>query len=313
MRILVIGAGAVGGYFGGRLAQAGRDVTFLVRPRRAAELQQNGLTILSPLGDWRLAAPQLATAEKLGGTYDLILLSSKAYDLESAMESFAAAVGPKTAILPLLNGMKHIDVLSARFGAEKVLGGLCMISATLSGGGVISHLNTMHGLTFGDLEGARSPRVAAVAELFAGVGFDARESASVRQEMWEKWIFIAALAGVTCLMRAAIGDIVAAGAGDLAAGLFDECATIAAANGFPPSQGHVERTRQALTRAGSPITASMLRDIEAGGRIEADQILGDLLHRANEKTGAPSLLRIAYAHAKAYEARRQREAAISPA
>lgn len=313
MRTLVIGAGAVGGYFGGRLAQAGRDVTFLVRPRRAAELRQNGLTILSPLGDWRLAAPQLATAEDIGGTYDLILLSCKAYDLESAMESFTAAVGPETAILPLLNGMKHIDALSARFGAEKVLGGLCMISATLSSGGVISHLNTMHGLTFGDLGGVHSPRVAAVAKLFEGVGFDGRESASVRQEMWEKWIFIAALAGVTCLMRASIGDIAAAGASDLAAGLFDECASIAGANGFPPSQGHIERTRQTLTQPGSPITASMLRDIEAGGRIEADQILGDLLHRANGKAGERSLLRIAYAHAKAYEARRLRDAPIPPA
>jgi 2-dehydropantoate 2-reductase len=308
MRILVIGAGAVGGYFGGRLAQAGRDVTFLVRPRRAAELRQNGLTILSPLGDWRLAAPQLATAENLDGTYDLILLSCKAYDLEAAMESFAAAVGPDTAILPLLNGMRHIDALSARFGAEKVLGGLCMISATLSGDGVISHLNTMHGLTFGDLEGVRSPRVAAVAELFAGVGFDARESASVRHDMWEKWIFIAALAGVTCLMRASIGDIAAAGAGDIAGGLFDECASVAGANGFPPSQGHIERTRQVLTQRGSPMTASMLRDIEAGGRIEADQILGDLLRRADGKAGEPMLLRIAYAHVKAYDARRQREA-----
>jgi 2-dehydropantoate 2-reductase len=308
MRILVIGAGAVGGYFGGRLAQAGRDVTFLVRPRRAAELRQNGLTILSPLGDWRVAAPQLATADNLGGTYDLILLSCKAYDLESAMESFGAAVGPETVILPLLNGMKHIEALSARFGAEKLLGGLCMISATLGVGGVISHLNTLHGLTFGDLDGARTPRVAAVAELFAGVGFDARESAFVQQEMWEKWIFIAALAGVTCLMRASIGDIAAAGASDLAAGLFDECASIATANGFRPSQGHVERTRQTLTQSGSPITASMLRDIEAGARIEADQILGDLLRRGDRKAGAPSLLRIAYAHAKAYEARRLREA-----
>jgi 2-dehydropantoate 2-reductase len=271
-------------------------------------LQQNGLTILSPLGDWRLPAPQLATADNLGGTYDLILLSCKAYDLESAMESFAGAVGPETAILPLLNGMKHIDALSARFGAEKLLGGLCMISATLGVGGVISHLNTLHGLTFGVLQGVRSPRVAAVAELFAGVGFDARESALVQQEMWEKWIFIAALAGVTCLMRASIGDIVAAGASDLAAGLFDECASIATANGFPPSQSHVERTRQSLTQPGSPITASMLRDIEAGARIEADQILGDLLRRGDRKAGEPSLLRIAYAHAKAYEARRLREA-----
>ena len=280
MRTLVIGAGAVGGYFGGRLAQAGRDVTFLVRPRRAALLRANGLNIKSPLGDFHLADPQLATQESLREPYDLILLSCKAYDLDSAMNSFADAIGAQTAILPLLNGMAHIDALSARFGAEKVLGGLCMISATLKGDGAIAHLNKQHGLTFGELDGVRSPRVGAVAKLFEGVGFDARESAAIRQDMWDKWIFIAGLAGITVLMRAAIGDIVAAGAADLAMGLFDECAAIAAANGFTPSADHVERTRKALTEPGSLMTASMLRDIEAGAPIEAGHILGDLLRRA---------------------------------
>ena len=119
MRTLVIVRGAVGGYFGGRLAQAGRDVTFLVRPRRAALLQANGLSITSPLGDFHLAAPQLATQESLHEPYDLILLSCKAYDLDSAMESFAGAIGPHTAILPLLNGMAHIDALSGSFVRRK--------------------------------------------------------------------------------------------------------------------------------------------------------------------------------------------------
>ena len=307
MRTLVIGAGAVGGYFGGRLAQAGRDVNFLVRPRRAALLQANGLSIKSPLGDFQLSAPQLATQGSLRKPYDLILLSCKAYDLDGAMDSFAGAVGPQTAILPLLNGMAHIDALSARFGAEKVLGGLCMISATLKSDGAIAHLNKQHGLTFGELNGVHSPRIAAVAKLFEGVGFDARESAAIRQDMWDKWIFIAGLAGITVLMRAGNGDIVAAGAGDLATGLFDECAAIAAANGFKPSADHVERTRKVLTESGSPMTASMLRDIEAGAPIEAGHILGDLLRRAGGEGSERSLLRIAFAHARAYEARRLRE------
>ena len=309
MRVLVVGAGAVGGYFGGRLAQAGRDVTFLVRPRRAAALAENGLRILSPFGDHHLSKPQLTTAESLAGPADLILLSCKAYDLDSAMASFAPAVGPQTLILPLINGMAHIDALSARFGAEKILGGLCMISATLTAEGAIAHLNSLHQITFGDLEGRRTARLAAAAELLGGAGFDARESANIRQDMWEKWIFIAGLAGATCLMRAAIGDLVAAGAGELALGLFEACAAIASANGFPPGREHVERTRRALTEPGSTIAASMLRDIESGARVEADQILGDLLRRSTADSDWTSLLRVAYAHVKAYEARRLREKA----
>src|SRR6202043_1931860 len=110
MRILVVGAGAIGGYFGGRLLQAGRDVTFLVRPRRAAELAKAGLIVKSPHGDVTLAAPATTLSENIRRPFDLVLLSCKAYDLEGAMDSFAAAVGPETMILPLLNGMKHLDV-----------------------------------------------------------------------------------------------------------------------------------------------------------------------------------------------------------
>ncbi len=311
MRILIVGAGAVGGYFGGRLAQAGRDVTFLVRPRRAEILRATGLVIRSPVGDFHLPSPQLTTAETLREPFDLILLSCKAYDLADAMESFSGGVGAETTILPLLNGMAHIETLQSRFGAEKALGGLCMISSTLGDDGAILHLNTLHGLTFGELNGLRTARIAAIAEQFAGAGFDARESAAIRQDMWDKWIFIAGLAGATCLMRASVGDIVAAGAGDLAAGLFEQCAAIAAANGFPPGKAHIERTLGALTEPGATTTASMLRDIEAGARIEADQILGDLLRRGGDEAGGHSLLRVAYAHAKAYETRRQREAQAS--
>lgn len=312
MRILIVGAGAVGGYFGGRLAQAGRDVTFLVRPRRAALLQAKGLVLRSPLGDFHLPEPRLATAETLAvetlaAPFDLIVLSCKAYDLDDAMTSFAPAVGATTTILPLLNGMAHIDALSKRFGADKVLGGLCMIGSTVDSDGAIAHLNRMHGLTYGDLPGAATQRAADVATVLDNAGFDARRSATILHDMWDKWIFIAGLAGATCLMRATVGDIVAAGAADLSLALFDECVAIAAANGFAPDADHVERTRNTLAEPGSPATASMLRDIEAGARIEADQILGDLLRRAGAGAGGRSLLRIATAQGKAYEARRLRK------
>jgi 2-dehydropantoate 2-reductase len=305
MRILVVGAGAIGGYFGGRLLQAGRDVTFLVRPRRAALLASRGLSIRSRLGDFHSPRPPLVTEDSLAKPFDLVILSCKAYDLGGAMASFAGAVGPQTAVLPLLNGMRQLDVLADRFGAARVLGGLCVISATLDDDGAIVHLNDLHALAFGELDGSRSPRIEAAASALIGAGFDARLSDAIRLEMWEKWVFIAAAAGITCVMRAPVGDIVAAGAADLATALLDECAAIAADQGFAPRGPYLERTRAIVTAPGSPLMASMLRDIEAGLPAEGDHILGDLRRRAAEPD-AHALLRIADLHVRAYEARRMR-------
>ncbi len=313
MRILVVGAGAIGGYFGGRLLEAGRDATFLVRPRRAAALAQTGLIIRSKFGDVDIPRPPTVTADALATAFDLVLLSCKAYDLDSAMASFAPAVGPATAILPLLNGMRHLDRLAARFGDERVLGGQCLISTVPDTHGRILHLNDTHSLTFGERDGTRSARAEAIAAAFSAGRFETRLSEAILQEMWEKWVFIAAGAGITCLMRAAIGDIVAAGAAPLALALFEECAAIAAGSGFPPRAAFRERMRALFTAPGSPLTASMLRDIERGAPTEADHILGDLLARAAPTAPERSLLSIAHRHLKAYEARRAREAAATQA
>jgi 2-dehydropantoate 2-reductase len=313
MRILVVGAGAIGGYFGGRLLEAGGDVTFLVRPRRAADLARTGLVIRSKLGDAHVPNPPTVTADALTRRFDLVLLSCKAYDLEGAMEAFVPAVGPETAILPLLNGMRHLDRLAARFGAARVLGGQCLISTALDAEGRILHLNDTHNLTFGEQDGARSPRAEAIAAAFSPARFESRRSDAILQEMWEKWVFIATGAGITCLMRAAIGDIVAAGAAPLALALFEECAGIAARSGFPPRAAFLERMRALFVAPGSLLTASMLRDIERGAPIEADHIVGDLLGRAGSVTSQRSLLSIAFGHLKAYEARRARDAAAARA
>ena len=308
MRILVVGAGGVGGYFGGRLLEAGRNVTFLVRPRRAALLAKNGLMIRSAFGDYHRDSPPIVTADLLTAPFDLIILSCKAYDLEDAIKSFAPAVGANTAILPLLNGMRHLDALAGRFGAGPILGGQCAISATLGRDGAIVHHNEMQTLGFGELDGSRSPRVDAIASQLVGVsGFEAHLSEAIRQEMWEKWVFIAAAAGITCLMRSAVGDYLAAGASDLATGILDECAAIAAGQGYPPRSAMLARARAILTADGSPLKASMLRDIEAGNPVEGDQILADLLRRAS-KPDECLLLRIATLHVKAYEAGRVRAA-----
>jgi 2-dehydropantoate 2-reductase len=305
MRILVVGAGAIGGYFGGRLKAAGRDVTFLVRARRAGQLAKTGLVIKSPTGDVELPSPPAVAAENLRLHYDVILLSCKAYDLASAIESFAPAVGPNTAILPLLNCMAHIDVLNARFGTNAVLGGQCLISATLDPDGRILHLAAPHFLSFGEQDGKKSERAQAILAAFSGAGFDVNLSTAIVQEMWEKWAFIATGAGSTCLMQAAFGDIVAAGAVHLTTQMYDECCAIAAANGFPPSKTTIDRSMGLFTAPGSTISASMLRDIERGAPIEADHVVGDLLRRGGKTD--PPLLHIAYSHLKAYEARRNRE------
>jgi 2-dehydropantoate 2-reductase len=249
-------------------------------------------------------------AENLSMPFDLILLACKAYDLQGAMDSFAPAVGANTAILPLLNGMKHMDLLAERFGAGAVLGGQCIISATLDDEGRILHLNDLHFLSFGEQTGAKSPRVAAVAQAFSGAKFDSQLSTAILQEMWEKWAFIAAAAGICCLMRGAFGDIATAGASQLASDMFGACCAIAAENGFNPGETAVKRSIGMLTAAGSPIAASMLRDIERGAPVEADHIIGDLLARGGARASDYPLLQIAYAHLRTYEARRQREKTV---
>jgi 2-dehydropantoate 2-reductase len=308
MRFLVVGAGATGGYFGGRLLEAGRDVTFLVRPARAERLAATGLTIVSPAGDVALGSPPTVVAADLRTPFDVVLLSCKAYDLGSAIEAFAPAVGPGTAVVPLLNGMQHLDALDARFGADRVLGGSCFISARLDEGGQIVHLSDIHRLTFGERAGGRSPRVEAIAAAMAGAKFEAGASDQVLRVMWEKWVFLASLAGITCLTRAAVRDVVAAGGTPLAAALLEECRAIAAAAGYPPRPDSLKASLARLTDPGSAVTASMLGDVERRGRTEADHILWDLLRRrGGASDGDRSLLRVAYVAVKAAEARAARE------
>jgi 2-dehydropantoate 2-reductase len=309
MRILVVGAGGIGGYFGGRLLQAGRDVTFLVRPKRAAELKRTGLAIRSPRGDFDLPAPPIALSDDLRGSFDLILLSCKAYDLQGAADSMAPAVGAATAIVPLLNGMRHLDALDRSFGEGHVLGGLCLISSTLDPEGRIIHLSDFHGVTFGERDGSRSARAEAIATAFSGAFFDSRLSERIVQEMWEKWVFIASMAAITCLMRASVGDIVAGGGAPFAEALVAECAAIARQAGYPPGRETLDRCRTILTAPGSALSTSMLRDIERGARLEADHIVGDLLRRGRAAQVDTPLLAIADAHLRTYEARRTRESA----
>ncbi|MGZ3235549.1 MAG: 2-dehydropantoate 2-reductase [Croceibacterium sp.] len=305
MRILVVGAGAIGGYFGGRLLEAGRDVTFLVRPRRAAELAAAGLVIKSPNGDVTLKNPPAVQADKLAEKFDVVLLSCKAFDLDDAIKSFAPAVGPQTSIIPLLNGMLHLDVLDAKFGSERVLGGLCAIAVTLNDKREVVQLQPMQSLTFGERDGKRSERVRAIAVVMASGKFGAVASETILQDMWEKWVFLASLAASTSLMRASVGHILSAPGGkDFILGTLDECSAVAEAEGYAPRAPFLERTRGMLTTEGSPMTASMFRDIKAGAAVEADHVIGDLIKRGDAAKVPVPKLRAAYTHLKAYEKQR---------
>jgi 2-dehydropantoate 2-reductase len=289
MRILVVGAGAVGGYFGGRLAKAGQDVTFLVRPRRAAALKADGLKIRSTQGD-AVLHPQTVTADALHAPFDVILLSVKGYTLASAIADFAPAVGPETLILPLLNGMKHLDALDARFGADRVLGGVCLVVAQLDNDGTIVESGPMQTLRYGERDGVLSERIRALDAVMRTAGFEAVLSTQILRDMWNKWVTLASVGAITCLLRAPIGAVAEADGGpDTALAILEECAAVASACGYPPGEARMAGARRMVAEAGSAMTTSMYRDMMAGHAVEVDQVLGDLVRRGRAR-GTPTPL-----------------------
>jgi 2-dehydropantoate 2-reductase len=306
MRIGILGAGAIGGFFGGRLLQAGRDVTFVVRPARAQGLARDGLTIISPDGDATLSSPPTRLAGAAGEPFDAIVLACKAYDLESAIESVAPSVDARTAVLPLLNGMRHIDVLRERFGTSTVLGGECMISVTLDQAGRVVQLTPNARLSFGELEGRGSERVNAIERALSNAGFAVKSSPNILAAMWDKWVFLATNAGINCLMRGNIGEIVAAGGTPATLALLEECAAIAGASGFPISDATMAQHRTLLSAPGSRLSSSMFRDLQRGARLESDHVIADLLRRAPHARDCP-MLGAAAAHLNVYAERRRQQ------
>lgn len=306
MRILVLGAGAIGGYFAGRLvqAEAADEVAFLVRPRRKAEIDRDGLIIESPTaGDFRAKVRTIAAQDAAPG-WDIVLLTCKAYDLAEAIEAIRPAVDARTAVLPLLNGMSHIDTLQTAFGSGRVLGGLAGIQAVLSAQGVVRHLGTPPFLKFGEIDGTMSDRVLALKEAFGRTTIDAEASADICGAMWAKFVFLGSLAAATVLMRANLGEIVAnPGGAAWLDRLLDRNAAIAAAEGHALPAKVLDGFR-AFFRSSPTATASMARDLEGGGQIEADHILGHLLDAARRAGVPDDMHEAAWLHAKAYEARR---------
>lgn len=309
MRILIVGAGAVGGYFGGRLAAAGRDVTFLVRPARAAALAESGLIVRSLDGSDDVVVPQPATVTVDGlpaaRPFDVVLLSVKAYAIEQALDDLASAVGEGTIILPALNGLRHIELLRERFGAEHVVGGVCVVAAQLEPDGSIRQVGAGNSLSYGEFDGTVSERMLELDSSLTGTGFDTKISQTIELDMWQKWVMLASGGALTTLMRSTVGAIVAAPGGlALATGLADECFAIATAAGFPPRQKYRDFVLGTLTEQGSSFGTSMYRDLVAGNEVESEQIVGDLVARAARLDVEVPLLSLAYTNLCVYRANR---------
>ncbi len=304
MKLLVLGAGAIGGYFGGRLAQAGADVTFLVRPARRIVLEREGLRVASVNGDFTVAVKTVVAGEVAPGC-DAVLFTCKAYDLDSAIEAVAPAMGERAVLVPLLNGLAHFEVLDRKFGRARVMGGTAHINAKLRKDGVIENPDPLQRVIFGERDPAQRRAAEALAAEFARTKADWIHSKDIEQDLWEKIAFLSALASVTCLFRANVGEIMAAPGGKeameraLAANI-----EIATREGHAPSASAIERAMKRLTDPAGTWEASMLRDLEAGGPVEADHIVGWMLGKARQHAIDDTILALAYAHLKAYDRRR---------
>ncbi|MEU8761516.1 ketopantoate reductase family protein [Streptomyces sp. NPDC048659] len=307
MRILVVGAGATGGYFGAMLARSGQDVTFLVRPGRAAVLRERGLRVVGREEEWRLD-PVLVTAAELAAApapYDLVLLSVKSTALGPALDDLAPAVGPDTAIVPLLNGLAHLDALNARFGAGRVLGGVAKVVTTLDDTtGDIRRLAPLAHLTLGEQDGTVSPRVARAREVLASAGVTVSVPADVLAAMWHKWVFISTFGAVTSLMRGTVGDVNAVPGGtELGTALLDEISAVSAAAGHPVPEEERRATLDVVTATGSPMVPSLYRDLTAGRPTEVEHVFGDLTARARALAVPTPLLDLATLHLRVHQAR----------
>lgn len=304
MKILLLGAGATGGYFGGRLVETGADVSFLVREKRAQHIAVYGLQIEHPQGR-SVMAVHTVLAEAVKPEYDVVLLACKAYDLATSIEAIRPAMGPRTQVIPLLNGMTHLETLDSAFGASRVMGGLCQIAATLTKDGVVKSLANSHVITWGAREPAQQATADALALPFSKTVVTWKVSENIVQDMWEKVVFLSTLAATTCLMRANVGEILATENGAaIMQRCLDSCIAIATKSGFPPRAKVLERYQTSMAATGSTTTASMLRDIESGMPVEADHIVGFMLARARALGIDDTILAVAYAHLKAYENRR---------
>ena len=281
MRILIAGAGATGGYFGARLVQAGRDVTFLVRPRRAEQLRAE-LRLVGPSGEETVPIATI-TAEDLDGTYDLVIVAVKAGALPTVIDHIAPAVGEKTMVLPFLNGMAHLMALNHRFGAARVLGGIVKVVATMADDGAIHQMHPIATLTLGPQSGPVTDQIRRIHKELSAPGIETSMAEDVVAAMWHKWAFITAAGTITCMMRAPVGNIVAVPSGEqFIRDVIAETEQVAAVASYPlPGLEHYAMVAM-LTAPGSGFTSSLYRDVTAGLPHEGEHLLGAFVSTATE-------------------------------
>lgn len=304
MRILVVGAGAVGGYFGGRLLEKGVDVTFLVREGRKKQLDEKGLIIESVHGNVILT-PKTIIAGEEAGSFDVILLSTKAYHFDGAIESIRQYVGKYSVILPLLNGVLHINKLVEEFGENRVLGGLCFIETTLDHEGKVIQSSPKHDIVFGELSGEKSERIGRIEAAFSGTKTGYRLSGNINQDLWQKYLFISTLSGITTLMRAPIGPIceVASGRATITRLLKEIVSVMKRINA--PLADDIEMIQlNQIDGLGFSMKSSMQRDMEKLLPVEVDHLHGYLLDIAREEEISVPVLEAIYANLKIYEQQR---------
>ncbi|ACK88437.1 MULTISPECIES: 2-dehydropantoate 2-reductase [Bacillus cereus group] len=301
MRILVLGAGGVGGFFGGRLVEKGEDVTFLVRSKRKKQLEERGLVIRSVNGDFSFQ-PKLITKEDRTAPFDVILFSTKAYHLNEAIQDLKPFVGESTVIIPLLNGIAHLSLLQKEFGEEKVIGGLCFIETTLNDEGEIVQTSAANRLVFGEMKSQHAEKIKHISKAFAGTKSSFVLSENITQDMWHKYLFITVMSGVTTLMRAPIGPIrESEGGHDFIRNLFEECVQIMRCIGAPVKDDITEEHMKTIDKISYDMKSSMQRDMEKGSSIEGTHLQGYLLDVAKQFSIEAPLLGVVYQNLKVYE------------
>lgn len=303
MKILILGAGGVGGYFGAHLLRSGADVTFLVRERRKALIEANGLQIETPRGAFSVR-PKLVCASEVKPEYDLIILAPKSYDLDDALRSLEPASGHGV-VLPFLNGMDHLEKLDRQFGRAAVMGGVAHVAATITESGAIRQLNDIHSLTVGPRHPAQAELARQFVALCQQTEFNGVYSDEIEQMLWDKWVFLATLAGMTTVCRGTVGEIVATSHGEaLTRQMYEACCEVARLSGYPTGEAARERALGLLIKPGSDFTASMLRDLLAGQATEHEHVLDAMCRRGMALGLSMDLLRLAHTHLAVQAGRR---------
>ena len=300
MKILILGAGGIGGFFGGYLQQSGADVTFLVRPKRKDLLLKNGLKVISPLGNLKLK-PNLVLAKELTPIYDIILISCKTYDLDQAILDLKLTKG-KGVIIPFLNGMTHLKKLDEAFGSENVMGGVAHISSTINKDGTIEHFSEFKKLTFGNRDLSKNHALKEFAEVCVKTKFDVVLSDDINLDLWKKWVFISTVAGATTLFSCSLGEIVKSDFGKkIIIDLFNECRSIAKLYKYDYEDSEADVILKTITTSGSPIKASMQRDVEKKSFTEHEQIFGDLINKGKKYNFECPILTSCYVRMNVYQ------------